>query len=172
MWLPTYDEYEDEEKYLRNNKKDYFPWIVCPSSEARLDGDDPLGASCAVMRPHFAENIVKTFSLGTDDPFSRIWKNSAGKPMACSDAWGYENKYEDEASYSGLRLMCSVELLREVLTTQNADLLVLVKLQRYDRGVGSRDSRFSHTIAVVRIKKSLDFVFYKGAVNKLHQTRY
>ena len=68
--------------------------------------------------------------------------------------------------------MCSGELLRDMLTTRDADLLVLVKLQRYEKGIGSKDSRFSHTVAVVRIKKTLDFEFYKGAVNKLHQTRY
>lgn len=140
--------------------------------EGRLDEDDPLGAICAERRPRFAENIVKTFSLGTDDPFGRIWKNSSGKSMAHSDAWGYENKYEDEASCSGVRLMCSGEFLKNVLTTQNTNLLVLVKLQRYEKGISSRDSRFSHTVAVIRIKKTLDFEFYKGAVNKIQQTRY
>ena len=172
VWIPTYNEHEDEEEYLRNNKQDYVPWVVCPSMEGRLDEDDPLGAICTVRRPHFAENIVKTFSLGTDDPFRRIWKNSSGKPMAHSDAWSYGNKYEDESSYSAVRLMCSGELLRDVLTTQDMDLLVLVKLQRYEKEIGYRNSRFSHTVAVVRIKKTLDFEFYKGAVNELHQTRY
>jgi hypothetical protein len=95
-----------------------------------------------------------------------------GKPMAYSQAWGYKSKHEDEASSSGVRLVCSDELLRNVLTTRDADLLVLVKLRRYEKGIGSRDSRFSHTIAVIRIKKSLDFHFYKGAVNKIHQTRF
>jgi hypothetical protein len=172
VWLPVSGEYEDGEEYLRSDKKDYVPWIVCPSLDARLDDDDPLGASCAVMRPRFAKDIVTTFSLETDDPFSRIWKNSSGKPMAHSDAWGCENKYEDEQSQLGVRLRCSGELLRDVLTTRNADLLVLVKLQRYEKGFGSRDSKFSHTVAVVRIKRTLDFDFYKGAVNKLHQTKY
>ncbi|MBW2663052.1 MAG: hypothetical protein JRD93_13925 [Deltaproteobacteria bacterium] len=172
VWLPTHNEYEDEDEYLRGNKKDYVPWVVCPSSEGRLDEDDPLGSICALSRPHFAENIAKTFSLGTDDPFRRIWKNSSGKPIAHSDAWGYENKYEDEASYSGDCLMCSRELLRDVLTTRNSDLLVLVKLQRYEKGIGGRASKFSYTVAVVRIKKTLDFEFYKGAVNKIHQARY
>ncbi|MBI3429427.1 MAG: transcriptional regulator, partial [Actinobacteria bacterium] len=169
--IQTYNEYEDEKEYLRNEKKDYVPWVVCPSSEVRLDEDDPLGASCAIMRPHFAENIATTFALRTDDPFNRIWKNSAGKPMAHSDAWGYQNKYEDEASCLGVRLMCSGELLRDVLTNRNEDLLVLVKLERYEKGIGSMDSKFSHTVAAVRIKRTLDFEFYKGAVNKLHQTK-
>ena len=72
----------------------------------------------------------------------------------------------------GVRLVCSNQFLSDVLAKRNTDLLVLVKLQRYEKGIGSRDSRFSHTIAVVCIKKTLDFEFYKGVVNKLHQTRY
>ena len=86
VWLPTYSEYENQEEYLNHNKKGYVPWVVCPSSEGRLDEDDPLGSICAMRRPHFAESILRTFSLGTDDPFRRIWKNSSGKPMAHSDA--------------------------------------------------------------------------------------
>jgi hypothetical protein len=172
VWLPTFDEYEGEHEHLRTDKKEYLPWVVCPSMEARLDEDDPLGAICAERRPRFAGNIVKTHSLKTDDPFRRVWKDSSGKPMAHSDAWGCENKYEDEAFRSGVRLMCSGELLRDVLTTRDSDLLVLVKLQRYEKGIGSKDSRFFHTVAVVRIKKNLEFEFYKGAVNKLHQTRF
>jgi hypothetical protein len=167
-WLPTYNEYENEDEYLSNNEKDYIPWIVCPSWEARLDEDDPLGARCAMVRPHFAENVVTTFSLVTDDPFSRIWKNSAGKTMAHSDAWGCENEYEDEASYSGVRLMCSRELLRDVLTTQNVDLLVLVKLKRYENRIGIANSRFSHTVAVVHIMRTLDFEYFEGAINTVH----
>jgi len=66
--------------------------------------------------------------------------------------------------------MCSRELLRDVLTTRDSDLLMLVKLQRYERGIGIKDSRFSHTVAVIRIKKTLDFKFYKSAVNKIDQT--
>jgi hypothetical protein len=166
----TYNEYEEE--YLRNDKKDYAPWTVCPSWECRLDEDDPLGSICAMQRPHFAKSIVATFSLWTDDAFGRIWKNSVGKSMAYSQAWGYKSKHEDEASSSGVRLVSSDELLRNVLTTRDADLLVLVKLRRYEKGIGSRDSRFSHTIALVRIKKNLEFEFYKGAVNKLHQMRF
>jgi hypothetical protein len=170
VWLPTCNEYEEE--YLRNDKKDYAPWIVCPSWEGRLDEDDPLGSICAMWRPHFAESIVATFSLWTNDAFGRIWKNSVGKSMAYSQAWGYKSKHEDEASSSGIRLVCSDELLKNVLTTRDADLLVLVKLRRYEKGIGYRDSRFSHTISVIRIKRTLDFEYYGGVVNKLHQNRY
>ena len=172
VWLPTYDQYKNEYEHLRIDKKEYVPWIICPSVEGRLDKDDSLGAICAENRPKFAESIIADFSLSTTDPFGRVWKTSARNPVAHADAWGYENKYTDERSDMGVRLVCSEQFLSDVLTKRHADLLVLVKLRRYEKGVGSSDSRFSHTVAVVRIKKTLDFEFYKGAVNKLHQTRY
>ena len=172
VWLPTYDQYKNEYEHLRIDKKEYVPWIICPSVEGRLDKDDSLGAICAENRPKFAESIIADFSLSTTDPFGRVWKTSARNPVAHADAWGYENKYTDERSDMGVRLVCSEQFLSDVLTKRHVDLLVLVKLRRYEKGVGSSDSRFSHTVAVVRIKKTLDFEFYKGAVNKLHQTRY
>ncbi len=172
VWIPTYDKHKNEKEYVMNVKKDFIPWVICPSSEGKLDDNDPLGSICTVRRPHFAEKILKTFSLVSDDPFRRFWKNSSGNPMAHADAWGYENKYGEGASYSGVRLMCSGELLRDVLTTQKVDLLVLVKLQRYEKEIDSRGSRFSHTVAVVHIKKTLDLEFYEGPVNKIHKNRH
>lgn len=168
VWLPSYSKSQDGKEYLDNDKKDYFPWVVCSYSEGRLDENDPLASICAMHRPHFSENITKIFSLESDDPFGRVWRNFSSGPVAFAEAWGCENKFEDETSCSGIRLVCSEELLRTVLATLDKDLLVLVKLQRYEKGMGITDSKFSHTIAVVRIKKDLDFEFYKGAVNKLH----
>ena len=52
------------------------------------------------------------------------------------------------------------------------DLLVLVKLERYERGYGSIQSKFSHTVAAIRINKNLKFEFYTGAINKLHESKY
>jgi hypothetical protein len=171
-WLPTYDQYEEEHEYLSNDRKDYVPWIVCPSVEGRLDKNDPLGSICAEWRPRFAENIIVDFSLVTTDPFRRIWETSAQKPVAYSDAWGYESEYGEERTDMGVRLVCLNKFLSDVLAKRNADLLVLIKLQRYEKGIGSRDSRFSHTIAVVHIKKNLNLEFYEGAINKLHQAKY
>lgn len=170
VWLPTYDRYEEEREHLRSDKKDYVPWIVCPSMEGKLDEDDPLGAICAERRPRFGENIIANFSITTSDPFGRIWKTSARKPVAHSDAWGYESEYDDEGAGMGVRLVCSSQFLSDLLTKRDADLLVLIKLQRYEKGISSRDNRFSNTVAVVRIKKTLDIEFYKGATNHVQQS--
>ena len=173
VWLPAYEEYEDDQEYVRNNKSGNVPWIVCPAEEAKLDKDDPLGATCAIRRPRLAREFASTFSLRTNDPFKRVWKNVNGQPLARAEAWGYENKYSDEEGLrSGVRLLCSSRLLKDVLSTYNADLLLLITLQRYEKASGLRGSRFTHTVAVVRVKKTLDVEFYKGRINYLHKPLY
>lgn len=172
VWLPAYDEYENDQEHLRNGKSDYVSWIVCPSAEAGLDEDDPLGSVYAMRRLRIAKKFASAFSLQTHDPFGRFWGNSRGKLLAQSEAWGYENKYSDEGSVSGVRLLCSSKLLKDILNASNADLLLLIRLQRYEERSGSEGSRFTHTIAVARIKKTLDIEYYKGQVNHLHKLRH
>ena len=176
VWLPAYeayyDEYEDDPEYLINKKSGCIPWIVCPSGEARLDEHDPLGAMCALRRPRFAGKFSSAFSLRTADPFGRVWKNSCGRILARSEAWGYENKYSYESSGSGIRLVCSRTLLQDILIMNDSDLLILIKLQRYEKRSGFRDSRYTHTVAVVRVKKTLDVEYYKGRINYLYKPRY
>lgn len=168
-WLPSFDRY-DEESLVR---KGYLPWIVSHSSEARLDKDDPLGAPCAVSRPYFVEGMIAAYSLKANDPFKRAWKAPNGEVVGYSDAWqGSSNRYDrydEESSPCGIRLVCSNNLLRKILAAQKKDLLVLVQLQRYEKGIGGRDSKYFNTIAVIHINRKLKPMFYKGAVNRLHQ---
>lgn len=171
-WLPTYEEYSDGDEYQRNTKEPYTPWIVCPSAESKLDEDDPLGSICAVRRPHFTEDINALMSLKTEDPFKRSWSNSRHKIVAHSEAWGPSSRHGRIDTSIGLRLVCAAQLLKQVLLAKDADLVVLVRLERYEEGSHNRASRFSHTTGVVRIKQSLRFEFYEGAVNKLLKTRF
>lgn len=164
VWLPSVSNYD-------NKKKGYIPWIINYHYEGRLDDDDPLGSINAIRRPQFSKDIVTTFQVHTDDPFSRIWKNSKGKPIAYSDAWWCSRKYGDESSRSGERLICSATLLREILKRKNADLIILVKLQRYQEKFGDRQSSFSHTVAVIRIKSDFEYEYFKGAINIIHENR-
>lgn len=172
-WLPRYHQYEDEDASLRNTKKGFVPWIVSPSIESRLDGDDPLGSNYSVSRPEFADNIINSFLLKNDDPFRRKWTNSHNKAVAYSRAWGSKPRYSNETSYAGSLLTCSGDLLSEILTTLHANLLVLIKLQRYEESsYHVKQSRFSNTLSVLRIKTKSDFDFYMGAVNKVHESRF
>ena len=168
VWLPAYEDYDCEEEYSRRDKKEYRPWIITFSSSGRLDEHDPLGTICSIRRLRFTKEIISTLKLHSEDPFVKIWKGPTGKEMAHSDAWGCDKRPEDENSYSGIRLVCSCELLRKVLAKNSADLLILVRLQRYQKEIRDWEGTFSHTIAVIRISKTLEFKFYEGAINKQH----
>jgi hypothetical protein len=172
VWLPAYESYSNGGEYLMNEKENYEAWVVCPSPDTWLDEDDPLGATSAMRRPHFTKSINALRSLQSGDSFNRAWFNSKGECMAHAEAWGGVGRYEEDGSRTGIRLVCASSFLRDVLAAKSADLLLLIKLERYEKGLGNRDSQFSHTTAVVRIKQSLDFEFYRGAVNHLHQMTY
>lgn len=173
VWLPQYGEDDEGGDYLRNEKPACVPWVVSPSSEARLDEDDPLGSVRVARRPRIAGSFASPVGLRPDDPFGRVWMNSRGRVVACSQAWGRENKHSEERPVSGVRLLCSRGLLKSVLEKRNSDLLVLVNLQRYEKGYGSRpDSKYTHTIAVIRVTKSLDVKYYRGRINHLYKPRH
>lgn len=59
--------------------------------------------------------------------------------------------------------------LKEVLKKKNLNLLILIKLQRYQKGIARNSSKFSDTFAVVKVNKSLDFEYYEGAVNQTRE---
>lgn len=149
-----------------------MPWVVSPSGEAKLDQDDPLGSVCAMRRPRIAQSFASPLGLRPGDPFGRVWMNPRGRILACSQAWGHENKHSEEPTVSGVRLLCSRTLLKSVLTRSNSDLLVMLNLQRYEKGYRPHsDGKYTHTIAVIRVTKSLDVKYYKGRINHLYKPR-
>lgn len=172
VWVPTYHENEDDLEYLMGEKKEYTPWIVCPSGETRLDEHDPFGVSCANLRPRLSRDYAATLSLTTDEPFVRHWKNPSGNVAVHAQAWGREDKYIEDGPNSGLRLCCSASSLEQILKTHDKDLLLLISLQRHEKSGYRGDSKYTHTVAVVRISKTLDLEYFKGRVNHLHKSRY
>jgi hypothetical protein len=153
-------------------KKEYLPWIVCPSGETRLDEHDPYGVSCANYRPRLARDFAAFCSLTRDDPFGRIWQDKQGKARLHAQAWGREDKYSEDGQHSGLRLFCTSSVLKRILTKYDKDLLVLIKLQRYEKDSYQRDSTWTHSVGVARITKTLDLEYNKGRVNYVHKSRY
>jgi hypothetical protein len=168
--LPIYD--KNEEEYLRNEKKNFTPWIVFPSFELKLDHDDPLGSGETVNRPIFCEKIVNAMLLQRDDPFGRVWKNSSGKVCAESQAWGVDETNREGASLAGSRLICAKHFLKQLLKENKADLLVLVNLQRYQKGIGHESGKFFNTIGLAHISRTMRLSFHIGAVNKLHENSH
>lgn len=171
-WLPIMQEYELGHEFSHSEQNQFKPWIVLPSTETRLDETDPLGADCAVRRLHFTKAVNVIAGLKTPDPFHRKWINAKGKVMAQAEAWGKNRSNDEDEANNGQRLICNTDLLRQVLINENAELLLLIVLRRYDRGYGNRDSQYWHTTAVVRIKQSLKFEYYAGKINELHVTKY
>ena len=79
----------------------------------------------------------------------------------------------EEGGSSGVRLVCKTDFLQKVLEANKADLILLIGLHRYESGHrGYNSSKFTNTVSVLRIKKSLEFEYYQGAVNKVHQSNW
>ncbi len=171
-WLPRAELYDSNDEDTRFQSEPCKPWIVWPSTEAKLDETDPLGVTSAENRLSFTKEINAISSLKALDPFKRKWADSKGQVAARSEAWGRNPSHGDEESISGKRLVCSFGFLKTVLLKRNSELLLLVRLRRYDKGYGNKSGQFWHTMAVVRIKQSLDFEYYPGVVNKLHESNY
>jgi hypothetical protein len=166
VWLPVYDQYGESETHPTTAENAYVAWIVCPSADAMLDHDDPVGSINTVRRARFSDDIIKACFLQSDDAFKQMWKDSDGKLVGRSDAWGYKDLYSDGPDYSGTRLTCTQDFLKTLLSELDTDLLVLVTLRRYEKGIGHAEGRFSHTVAVLRIKKNMELEYYRGAINQ------
>jgi len=170
-WLPVFDETEDDFEYLRGKNKEYTPWIVCPSGEARLDEYDPYGVTSANFRPRLARDFSALCSLTTADPFGRVWHDKQGRLILRAQAWGRDNQNREEGPGSGLRLFCKSRLLKKILGKYDKDLLLLINLQRYEKKYREGD-RYTHTVAVVRIDKALKVEYFKGRINHLYKAQY
>jgi len=170
VWLPTRHDVFSERG--TSKKSNYEEWIVSPSCEGRLDGHDPLGSSVAMSRAHFTEEIATRWQLGKNDAFGREWHLPDGRVVARSEAWGCGSAYEDRERSSGQRLRCSTDFLRGLLKETCRQLLLLIKLERYEKESSNHMGQFSHTIAIVTINEALKLRFHRGAVNKIHKNTF
>ncbi len=171
-WLPQMEDYDSGDEHLRATKEPFEPWIIRPSVKFGLDETDPLGVPSAVRRLYLTKSVNEMSSLKARDPFRRTWVDPKGQVVVRSEAWGHNTAHDEEESSSAERLVCSSGFLKDQLLKRRAQLVVLVILRRYDKGFGSRDSQDWHTTAVVRVDQSLDFEFYPGVINKLHESKH
>lgn len=166
-WLPTLDAQGSADEYERNDRKDCEAWIVTPSTEVRLDEDDPLGARSAVRRPYFTKEINALGSLTTIDPFNRRWVDSEGTIVAHAEAWGQEDKHGEDGSQTGERLLCSSGFLEKVLGAKKASLVVLIKIQQYKKDTPKGKGHFVNSSAVALIPSTLGVKFIAGPTNRV-----
>ena len=159
-WLPAYHGTEERSESVDG----YFRWIFFPSRTSRLDEYDPYAELCGSFRPRVASEYVESGNLRSDDPFHRNWLREDGAVAMRAQAWRSEDKYGDERPRSGSRLLITSSVLRTLLSDHQKYLLLLIKLERYERSY--RDGgKQSHTVAAVRVSKNLEFKYFKGKVN-------
>ena len=170
VWIPVFHERNGNLEHS-TEKKGYTPWIVRAEGESRLDEHDPYGVSCANLRPRIAPDLAQFYNLFSSDPFRRIWHDKHGKQLLRVQAWGREDRFREEGPHSGLRLFCNSSLLKKILNKYEKELLILIKLQRHEKEY-RRQGKWTHTVAVARISKTLELDFFKGRINYLHKSLY
>ncbi|MCJ8317261.1 hypothetical protein [Idiomarina sp.] len=170
VWFPTYDLDDDSKEYISSEKENCLPWITMPGREPRLDGDDPFASDTILHKPRIATNIADGLGLRCRDPFGCSWAAEGGL-QAKSEAWAYSKSREGESG-DGHRLVINKALLKELLARNSSDLLLLIELQKYERGFRNEGGKYWNTVSVIRIKKSLTFEYHKGAINHLWTPRY
>lgn len=171
VWLPHLEIYSDGTESDDGRSYPYEAWLAASHGEANLDGADPL-AGTVVGRTQFSKVICKTFGLKSLDPFDRKWINRKGEVAARSEVWGGHSKYDDDGTSSGERLVCSSKTLTNVLSDKGADLVILVRLRRYEKSYENKASAYWHTISALRIDKEMVVEYYPGAVNELHKSNF
>lgn len=169
-FLPRLDIYEDEDSEFARSHAPYTPWVVSQSIEAKLDGADSLGVVGAVQRGRLSKTANTFGQLVQADPFGRQWINPSGNSIVHSEAWCQYADRSDGGRISSTRMQCRSKFIKEFLAANNAHLLILIILRRYESGFGSAPSRFWHTTAVVRVTESLTFTYHHGHVNELHES--
>ena len=136
-----------------------------------MDEHDPYGVDYANERPRPAPEISELCSLNATDAFGRVWSDKRGKALLRAQAWGRGGRDGMDSPHSGRRLFCSASVLRKVLRKYDADLLFLIKLERYEEQFRG-PSKWTHTIGVVRIDKALKRQYFKGRINHPHVSRH
>lgn len=171
-WLPHLQIYRDGTESSNGDSYPYEAWVAASHDEANLDDTDPLATSSVVGRAQFSKDICRTFGLKSSDPFKRTWTTRKGNIAARSEAWGRSPKYDDDGASSAERLVCRSQTLSTVLSKKGADLIILVRLRRYEKGYGSKGSEYWHTVGVVRVDNAMKFEYYPGEANKPHESKF
>ena len=101
-----------------------------------------------------------------------MWPVLVGTLSLRAQAWGRDEFDREDGPRPGLRLFCKSSVLKKVLAKFDKDLLLLINLQRYEKETYRGDGRYTHSVAVARIRKSLEAEYFKGRVNHLHKSQY
>lgn len=135
------------------------PWIRCRKQSKALDMSDILGCAETMEFSVDTQRFAKKFQL-TPDKMERCWKTENNQPVVRLSSWG---SWEEERGLRfpfGTRLTCQTEWLRELLATEQRDLVLLI---RTSVGVMAGDfSRQPCSLAVAHIDQYLHRTYYIG----------
>ena len=168
VWVPCFESYDEDSEHIRGAKRGYTPWITSPSGGARLDEHDPYGISLANFRPRLGREFAALCSLSRDDAFGRVWTDGQGRPVLCAQSWGRERAASQDDPQYGTRLHCATSVIKEILEELDKDLLLLINLQRNEKESYRSKTKYTHTVAVVRITKMCDLDYFEGRINHTH----
>ncbi len=165
VWLPFKRWDDEDEEYLSGQLQSCLPWIVDPDQDLRLDGDDPFASPMVAAKFRPATDARSQLELNPVDPFCRDWVGPSDV-KACSEAWGFhEDRYGSTGD--GKRLTCNRQLIEKLLTERNSDLVILVVLEKIEKGYRYAENKRWNTVAIVQITKALRIKYFKGQVNRL-----
>ncbi|MBN9686409.1 MULTISPECIES: NACHT domain-containing protein [unclassified Corallococcus] len=164
--------YTLEEDNSSLSQHPFVPWIVHSHAEGGIDEADALGVLGAAQRARPSDDIIAFGALQPADEFGSRWIEASGVQVVRVEAWCQLPDHGEGRRMTGARMCCRSAFVRKVLTAQQADLILLIKLTRTDSGGASRLTRFWHTTAVVRVGADLSMTTYPGCANALHKARY
>ncbi len=168
-WIPSWDESEHEFRNGRPDERGFIPWIERENRSNGIDQNDPLGSYNAFPRAHISPHLSEKMNINRGDPIGRVWKAKGGKIVIRSLSWGESESLRVRDPSSGNQLLIDSSFLKNILSLESRELLLLIKLERYESGNRIDNSKYQHTIGVLRIKRDLNYVFYPGAINQQFQ---
>lgn len=110
-------------------------WIIDPSSNRRIDIQDPWAGDIKFPSPFIAPYITELMNITTDIEQRRWYSLTDGIDVAWSQVWGHFRDKDDEETNQeyGNRLQVSFSFIVSLLQKLKMDLIVNVEIQRYYR---------------------------------------
>ncbi|WP_426237648.1 NACHT domain-containing protein [Pseudomonas sp. TWP3-2] len=168
-YIPRLVEYEDADPEAEQSHLPFRPWIVDSDCDEGIDASDTLGVVQAASRLKLARNVNAFAQIAMADSLGHRWVDPSGAVVVHSDIWNQAaDRYEEHRS-SGTQLSCRSDLILKYLTANNAHLLILIVLRKFEPGFGDRSSRSRYTMAVIEVTESLGVTYHPGRSNKLDE---
>lgn len=168
IWLPYYE----EDPITRLKDTDGKPLVLAYDSSLGLDETDSYGVSYAAARRRICDEYVVSLGLSPLDAMETVWVDAQGNIGTKSEVWGSNYSSGEGSPGKGQRLLISFDTLSTLLHKTQLELVVLIRLRRYEKGWGGEKSKYTHTVGIVNIDEMLKRDFSLGCVNLVHKSEW